>query len=91
MNNHNNFCKSLAKKGGTITLSSNDQPCIGAFSIGKEGSASGALWEHAPKTGSVLGASFVSGSNGVGGAPTQHRIQLKFLENVYDLELPNID
>ena len=52
----------MAKKGGTITLSSNDQPSIGAFSIGKEGSASGAPWERAPKTGSILGASFKSGS-----------------------------
>ena len=43
MINHKNFCRSLAKKGGTITLplSSNDQPSIGAFSIGKEGSALG--------------------------------------------------
>ena len=41
---------SLEKKGGTITLSSNDQPSIGAFSIGKEGSALGACsqnWERA--------------------------------------------
>ena len=43
--------------GGTITLSSNDQASIGDFSIGKEGSASGAPWERAPKTGSVLGMS----------------------------------
>ena len=58
MINHKNFCRSLAKKGGTITLSLNYQPSIGAFSIGKEGNASGAPWEHAPKTGSVLGANF---------------------------------
>ena len=48
MINHKNFCTSLAKKGGTITLSLNDQPSIGAFSIGKEGSALGACsqnWE----------------------------------------------
>ena len=42
MINHNSFYRSLAKKGGTITLSSNDQPSIGAFSIGKEGNALGA-------------------------------------------------
>ena len=50
MINHKNFCRSLAKKGGTITLSSNDQPSIGDFSIGKEGSASGVCsqnWELA--------------------------------------------
>ena len=47
MINHKNFCRSLAKKGGTITLSSNDQPSIGAFSIVKEGSALGAFWEQA--------------------------------------------
>ena len=58
MINHKNFCRSLAKKGGTITLSLNDQPNIGAFSIGKEGSVLGVPWERAPKTGSVLGASF---------------------------------
>ena len=42
---------SLAK-GGTITLSSNDQPSIGDFRIGNEGSASRACcqkWELASK------------------------------------------
>ena len=72
MINHKNFCRSLAKKGGTITLSLNDQPSIGAFSIGKEGSALGACsqnWEH-------FGASFQrkrasgAGARGVGKAPT---------------------
>ena len=70
MINHNNFYMSLEKKGGSITLSSNDQPSIGAFSIGKEGSASGAPWERVPKTESILGASFGSGSKGVGRATT---------------------
>ena len=41
MINHNSFYRSLAKKGGTITLSSNYQPSIGDFSIEKEGSTSG--------------------------------------------------
>ena len=39
MIDHNSFYRSLAKKGGTITLPSNDQPIIGAFSIGEVGSA----------------------------------------------------
>lgn len=71
MINHNYFYMSLAMKGGTITLSSNDQPSIGAFSIGEVGSASGSPWE---RFGSELPkeASFGSGSEGVGGAPTQH-------------------
>ena len=49
MINHKNFCRSLTKKGGTITLSLNDQPSIGAFSIGEVGSASGVCsqnWER---------------------------------------------
>ena len=58
MMNHNNFYRSLAKKGGTITLLSNDQPSIGAFSIGEVGSISGAPRECAPKTRIVLGANF---------------------------------
>ena len=58
MINHKKSCRSLAKKGGTITLSLNDQPSIGAFSIGKEGSALRAPWERAHKNGSILGASF---------------------------------
>ena len=68
MINHKNFCRSLAKKGGTITLALNDQSSIGAFSIGNEGSASGAcsqnwerFWSELPKK-----ASFGSGSEGVG-------------------------
>ena len=47
MINHKNFCRSLAKKGATMTLSLNDQPSIGAFSIGNEVSALGAFWERA--------------------------------------------
>ena len=50
MINHKFFCRSLAKKGGTITLSLNDQPSIGAFSIGNEGSTLGVCsqnWERA--------------------------------------------
>ena len=74
MINHKNFCRSLAKNGGTITLPSNDQPSIGAFSIGKEGSVSGAPWE---RFGSELSkeASFVRGGEGMGGAPMQHSSQ----------------
>ena len=62
MINHKNLCSSLAKKGGTITLSLNDQHSIGVFSVGKEGS--------------TLGASFGSMSEGMGRAPTQHRVSL---------------
>ena len=58
MMNHNNFYRSLAKKGGTITLLSNDQPTIGAFSIGEVGSVSGVPRDCAPKTRIVLGANF---------------------------------
>ena len=54
MINHKNFCKSLAKKGGTITLSSNDLPSIGAFNIGKEGSALGACSQNWERFGSEL-------------------------------------
>lgn len=54
MINHKNFYRSLAKKGGTITLSSNDQPSIGAFSIGNEGSASGACSQNWESFGSEL-------------------------------------
>ena len=49
MINHNSFYRSLAKKGDTITLSSNDQP-----SIGEVGSASGVHsqnWEHFARRG----------------------------------------
>ena len=46
MMNHKNLCKNLTRKGGTITFSSNDQPSIRAFSIGKEGSVSRASWER---------------------------------------------
>ena len=58
-----------------MTLSSNDQPGIRAFSIGKEGSALGACSQNWERFGSELPneASFGSGSKGVGGAPTQHR------------------
>ena len=38
MINHNSFYRSLVKKGGAITLSSNDQPSIGALSMGEVGS-----------------------------------------------------
>ena len=51
MINHNNFYRSLAKKGGTLTLSSNYQP-----SIGEVGSASGVLWERALGEGAEGGA-----------------------------------
>ena len=51
MISHNNFYRSLAKKGGTITLPSNDQPSIGAFSIGEVGSASIEFWERASGVG----------------------------------------
>ena len=43
MINHRNICRILAKEGGTKTLSCNDQPSIGGFIIGKEGSALGVL------------------------------------------------
>ena len=43
MINQKKFCRSLEKEGGTIILSWNDQPSIGGFSIGKEGSALGAF------------------------------------------------
>ena len=63
---------SFAKKGGTITLSSNDQP-----SIGEVQNALGACsqkWEHfgseIPKV-----ARFGSGSKGGGGTPLQHRFK----------------
>ena len=56
MINHNIFYRSLAKKGGTITLSSNDQPSIGAFSIEKEGSILRVPWEH---FGSVFGIVYI--------------------------------
>ena len=59
MINHKNFCRILAEKVGTITLSSNDQPRIRAFSIREVGSA--------------LGACSGSGSKGGGGFASQHR------------------
>ena len=54
MINHKKTYTSLAKKGGTITLSSNDQPSIGAFRIGKVGSALGACSQNWERFGSEL-------------------------------------
>ena len=62
MINHNSFYGSLAKKEGTITLSSNDQP-----SIGEEGNASGVRsqnWER-------------FGSEGVGGLPHSRGLSIQ--------------
>ena len=54
MINHKSFYRSLAKKGGTITLSSNDQPSIGSFSIGEVGSALGACSQNWERFGSDI-------------------------------------
>ena len=86
MINDKNFCRSLAKKGVTITLSSNDQPSIGALSIGKVESALGVCSQNWERFGTELPkeASFESGSEGVGSATTQH--SLDALSSVCDLQ-----
>lgn len=88
MINHNSFYKSLVKKGGIITLSSNDQS-----SIGEVGNASGA-WSQ---TGSVLGTSsrrerasgVGAGVGGVGGTRSR-ALEVKRTSCKIDLKLRTV-
>ena len=66
---HKKICRILAKKGGTITLSLNDQHSIGAFSVGKEGSALGASFRSEAIRGRKLPHNMEKGVFAVGEPP----------------------